>query len=143
VIFKKLLKPKVFFITGLLCLFSASWVFPEQLEVTVENAILIALENNQSLKIQRVAPQIYKTLEDNQEAVFDPVLSGGANYSRVRGKAGAVPVHPMTVRVLIQILKPGFPSFFHMARMLRLKFPWILPGQVCTAINLIPESVLV
>jgi len=89
VIFKKLLKPKVFFITGLLCLFSASWVFSEQLEVTVENAILIALENNQSLKIERLAPQIYKTLEDNQQAVFDPVLTGGANYSRVRGQSGS------------------------------------------------------
>ncbi|NQT55044.1 MAG: hypothetical protein HQ551_02310, partial [Desulfobacteraceae bacterium] len=78
------IKLKVFFITGLLCAFSASWVFSEPLEVTVENAILIALENNQSLKIERLEPQIYTTYEDEEQAVFDPVLSGEANFSNER-----------------------------------------------------------
>ena len=76
------IKLKVFFITGLLCVFSASWVFSEPLEVTVESAILIALENNQSLKIERLEPQIYTTFEDEEQATFDPVLTGEAGFSR-------------------------------------------------------------
>jgi len=96
VIFGKLLKLKVSFIAGLLCVFSASWVFSEPsktssistpdgpIEVTVESAILIALENNQSLKVERLEPQIHKTFEDQEQATFDPVLSGVASFSRER-----------------------------------------------------------
>ena len=85
---------KVLFLAGLLCVFSASLVFSEPsatssmsisddpIEVTVESAILLALENNQSLKVERLNPQIHKTFEDEEQATFDPVLTGEASFSK-------------------------------------------------------------
>ena len=50
------------------------------LKVTIEDAILIALENNRSLVVERFNPSIRRTVEDQQTAVFDPVFTGGAEY---------------------------------------------------------------
>ena len=54
----------------------------DPIEVTVESAILLALENNQSLKVERLNPQIHKTFEDQEQATFDPVLTGEASFSK-------------------------------------------------------------
>lgn len=56
------------------------------IEITVGNAILLALENNRSLRVERLNPSIRRTFEDQERAVFDPVLSGSASGFRERGK---------------------------------------------------------
>jgi outer membrane protein len=58
---------------------------PEPLiEVTVEGAILQALENNRSLRVEQYDRPIRSTFEDQEEAVFDPILTGRAEYGRQR-----------------------------------------------------------
>jgi outer membrane protein len=49
------------------------------LEVTVIDAILLGLENNRSLRIQRLEPAIRGTFEKQEDAVFDPVITGGVS----------------------------------------------------------------
>lgn len=51
------------------------------LKVSIEDAILIAFENNRSLVVERFNPSVRRTFEDKQTAVFDPVFSGGAEFS--------------------------------------------------------------
>jgi outer membrane protein TolC len=55
------------------------------LALTVEGAILMSLENNRSLVVERLNPAIEKTFEQQEQAVFDPVL--GAEGSVGRDKA--------------------------------------------------------
>ena len=45
------------------------------LRIGVQEAILLAMENNQSLLIERMHPQIQRTFEQEELAVFDPLLS--------------------------------------------------------------------
>ena len=52
------------------------------LEITVRDAILIALENNRSLVVEQFNPSIRQTFEDQARAVFDPVI--GAEISAER-----------------------------------------------------------
>jgi outer membrane protein len=56
----------------------------EPLRVDVQRAVLLALENNKALIVQRMTPDISRTFEDEERAVFDPVLSGQASQRRVR-----------------------------------------------------------
>ncbi len=44
------------------------------LKITVKDAVLIALENNRSLVVERINPSIQKTFEDQERAVFDPTV---------------------------------------------------------------------
>jgi len=46
------------------------------LKIGVQEAILLAMENNQSLIIERMNPQIQQTFEQEELAVFDPLLNG-------------------------------------------------------------------
>lgn len=46
------------------------------LELTMAGAVLMALENNRSLMVEQLTPRIRKTLEDQEAAVFDPVVEG-------------------------------------------------------------------
>jgi len=50
----------------------------------VEEAILTALENNQSLKLERLNPQIQRTFVDEQRAAFDPTLAADLSQARAR-----------------------------------------------------------
>ena len=52
------------------------------LKITVKDAILIALENNRSLLVERINPSIRKTFEDQELAVFDPTLEAGVSAQR-------------------------------------------------------------
>jgi outer membrane protein len=52
------------------------------LSVGVEDAILLALENNRELSVERLNPAIEKTHEGEQAAAFDPLLSAGTSWSR-------------------------------------------------------------
>jgi outer membrane protein len=59
--------------------------------VTVQNAILMALEHNRALKVEKFNPAIRRTGEDEERAAFDPILTGG--YSRDREKS-EIPSRP-------------------------------------------------
>ncbi|HSV99955.1 MAG TPA: TolC family protein [Sedimentisphaerales bacterium] len=52
------------------------------LTIDIERAILMAMENNRSLIVQKMSPEISRTVEQEQRAVFDPVLSGQASQRR-------------------------------------------------------------
>lgn len=52
------------------------------IELTVEGAILLTLENNRSLQVEQYKQPIRSTFEDQEQAVFDPLLTGRAEYSR-------------------------------------------------------------
>jgi len=45
------------------------------LKIGIQEAILLAMENNQALIVERMNPQIQRTLEQEELAVFDPILS--------------------------------------------------------------------
>ncbi|MEW5736694.1 MAG: TolC family protein [Thermodesulfobacteriota bacterium] len=57
---------------------------PGTLSVTVSEAVLLALENNRAVLVQRLNPAISRTYEDQEQAVFDPVISAGAAVSGFR-----------------------------------------------------------
>jgi len=51
------------------------------LRITTEQATLLALENNRSLVVERLNPQIVRTFVPEGLAVFDPVLTGQVGYA--------------------------------------------------------------
>jgi outer membrane protein TolC len=55
---------------------------PATLTIDIERAIMMAMENNRSLIVQKMSPEINRTVEQEQRAVFDPVLSGQASQRR-------------------------------------------------------------
>ncbi len=55
----------------------------ELLSIDVERAILLALANNKSLVVQRMAPEITQTFEQEERSAFDPVFSGQGAQRRV------------------------------------------------------------
>ena len=59
------------------------------LTLTVEDAILEALENNRALAVQLFDPQILGTWEDQERAAFDPVLGGSVSAGRTKGERDA------------------------------------------------------
>jgi outer membrane protein TolC len=52
------------------------------LRIGLREAILLAMENNQSLIVERMNPQITRTFEQEELAVFEPVLDAGASSRR-------------------------------------------------------------
>jgi len=56
------------------------------LSISVENAVLMALENNRSLQVERLNPSLQRTLVTQERAAFDPVVE--ANTTAGRGVAG-------------------------------------------------------
>jgi outer membrane protein len=58
-------------------------VAPEgPLQLSVEDAILLALDNNRQYRVQRIKPDVTRTQEDVERAAFDPTVSGTASVSR-------------------------------------------------------------
>ena len=55
------------------------------IRVTVPDAILLTLQHNRSLIIEKLNPAITRTAEDEKRGAFDPVLTG--EYSRYRKKS--------------------------------------------------------
>ena len=51
----------------------------EPLTVGIQKAILMAMENNRSLMVERMNPDIIRTFEQSERSIFDPVL--GAEIS--------------------------------------------------------------
>jgi outer membrane protein len=61
------------------------------LTITVEQAMLLALENNKSLMVQRLNPQIERTFEQQELAVFDPDLTARVASERDKVTTGPTP----------------------------------------------------
>ena len=59
---------------------------PGPLKVTIIEAILLCLENNRSLVVQRLNPSIQQTAEDRERAVFDPATNAEVFAGRVKGE---------------------------------------------------------
>lgn len=57
--------------------------------ISIENAVLMALENNRALHVQRFEPAIRRTFIDQERALFDPVLSGEITAERERNDGPA------------------------------------------------------
>ena len=56
------------------------------LDVGVQDAILLSLENNQGLVLERLNPEIIRTFESEEEAAFDPVLAGQVSAGRTKAE---------------------------------------------------------
>lgn len=72
------------------------------LQLSVDDAILLALENNQSFQMQRLQPAIRRTFEGEARAAFDPLLTAGIQGSRTRVESETdtgQDVHTITERV--------------------------------------------
>jgi outer membrane protein TolC len=65
---------------------AAQKVPPGPLKVTITEAILLSLENNRSLVVQRLEPSIQQTFEDQERAVFDPRTNADISGGRVEGE---------------------------------------------------------
>lgn len=52
------------------------------LKIDIQAAILLAMENNRSLAVERMNPQISRTFEKEELAAFDPVLSAEVSPRR-------------------------------------------------------------
>jgi outer membrane protein TolC len=58
----------------------------DSIRVTVQDAIMMTLENNRSLAVERINPLIQETFEAQEQAVFDPVLNADVTAERERGE---------------------------------------------------------
>ncbi|MBW2409841.1 MAG: TolC family protein [Deltaproteobacteria bacterium] len=56
------------------------------LKLTINEAILLTLENNRSLVVQRLNPSIQQTYEDQERAVFDPSTDADVSVGREKGE---------------------------------------------------------
>jgi outer membrane protein TolC len=56
------------------------------LRITTTEAILLSLENNLSLVVERLNPSIKKTFEDTERAVFDPETNAMISGGRIDGE---------------------------------------------------------
>ncbi len=56
------------------------------LRITLTDAMLLCLENNRSLEVQRLTPSIRQTAEDQERAAFDPVLDAEISGGRTKGE---------------------------------------------------------
>ena len=65
---------------------AARTVPPGPLKVTLVEAILLSLENNRSLMVQRLDPSIQQTFEDQERAVFDPTTNADVSAGRLEGE---------------------------------------------------------
>jgi outer membrane protein TolC len=59
------------------------------LSISIEEAVLLALENNRALSVQRLTPAIQRTFEEQERAAFDPVLSAELSGSREKADTTA------------------------------------------------------
>ncbi|MBI9086647.1 MAG: TolC family protein [Desulfobacterales bacterium] len=64
---------------------------PGPLKVSVTEAILLCLENNRSLVVERMNPAIRQTDEETQRAVFDPATTVELSAGREKGERLAKP----------------------------------------------------
>ncbi len=58
----------------------------DPLQITITEAILLALENNRALVVERLNPSIQKTFEDQERSEFDPELNAEISAGRIEGE---------------------------------------------------------
>jgi outer membrane protein TolC len=68
---------------------TASPLPPGPLNLTVTEAILMSLENNRALVVQRLNPAITQTYEDQERAAFDPAVDAEISTGRIKGQRQA------------------------------------------------------
>ncbi len=68
------------------------------LTINIEQAILLAMENNRSLIVQKMNPEIRSTYEQEERSIFDPVLSGDVSQRRTVADRFHVPVIALKAR---------------------------------------------
>ena len=56
---------------------------PGPLKITIVEAILLSLENNRALVVERLNPPIQKTFEEEERAVFDPETNAEFSVGRI------------------------------------------------------------
>jgi outer membrane protein TolC len=66
---------------------AASTVPQAPLKVNISEAILMSLENNRALVVERLNPAIRQTFEDQEKAAFDPAIGAELSASRERGES--------------------------------------------------------
>ncbi len=59
------------------------------IEVTIQEAIFLALANNRELAVERMNPSIRHTLEQQEHAVFDPVVDGEISTDTSRSEGAS------------------------------------------------------
>ncbi len=64
-------------------------VSPGPLKITVTEAILLCLENNRALSVERLTPSIQETAQNQERAVFDPTASAVLTVGRIKGEQSA------------------------------------------------------
>ena len=64
------------------------------LHITVNDAGLMALENNLLLLVERSEPEIQKTYEDEEASDFDPVFEAGFSAGKTERQGPAIPGRP-------------------------------------------------
>ena len=79
------------------------------LNVSVIDAVLIGLENNRALVVERRNPPIRQTYEGQERAVFDPVLTAEAGVSRESAEVGGADVRTTSVDAGAAVAK-RFPA---------------------------------
>ena len=68
---------------------SAGGVSPEPLKINIIEAVLLSLENNRALVVERLNPSIRQTVEDQELAVFDPSVDAELTAQRDKGERQA------------------------------------------------------
>jgi len=75
---------------------------PGPLTLTVEEAIWMGLQRNRALRVEQLSPEIRRTREMEERALFDPQLSGSLSQARdavtPRAEAGFQAADPLHVR---------------------------------------------
>jgi len=57
------------------------------LRITLADAVVLGLENNRLLVAEKLSPSIRQTFEDQERALFDPVLNADLSVGKERGEA--------------------------------------------------------
>ena len=73
-------------------------IYFNYLELTVEQAITLAMSNNRNLKTQRLNPEIIKTVESIERGVYDPELFGELEFSQAESAESAGNGSRLTVK---------------------------------------------
>ena len=94
---------------------------PGPLKVTITEAILLSLENNRSLVVQRLNPSIEQTFEDQERAVFDPTTNADISAGRVKENALQDP--DLKLRMSPPILSTASFLWSNISRPAR-RLPW-------------------
>lgn len=76
---------------------TADAVTNETLRLTIEDTVLTALENNRSLRVERLNPLIRRTFEEQERAAFEYIVSAGVAGSGVKPESQSNPGRRETI----------------------------------------------